>query len=101
MEYQEYYRRTYAHQNDKYLISVSILSNIYRERVISSFCFPAALLVTASLTANSFWRVDRLAGKLMLPYLAWLVLANALNLNILQNNPSVSFLLPCISFSCC
>jgi len=49
----------------------------------------AALLVTASLTANSFWRVDRLAGKLMLPYLVWLALANALNLNILQHNPSV------------
>jgi tryptophan-rich sensory protein len=47
-----------------------------------------ALLVTASLTANSFWRVDRLAGKLMIPYIIWLVLANALNFNILSNNPS-------------
>lgn len=46
------------------------------------------LLASAALTANSFWRVDKLAGKLMFPYLAWLVLANALNFNITAKNDS-------------
>ena len=50
----------------------------------------AVLLASAALTANSFWRVDRFAGKLMFPYLAWLILANALNLNITAKNESVS-----------
>lgn len=49
----------------------------------------AVLLASAALTANSFWRVDKLAGKLMFPYLAWLVLANALNFNITAKNDSV------------
>lgn len=53
----------------------------------------AGLLTAASLTANSFYRVDVVAGKLMWPYIAWLVLANALNLSIASQNPDVSCIL--------
>lgn len=34
-----------------------------------------------------FWSLDRLAGLLLLPYLAWLGLAGALNVWIWRNNP--------------
>jgi tryptophan-rich sensory protein len=43
-----------------------------------------ALLVAATLIA--FWRRDRIAGVLMLPYLAWLGFAFALNLAIWRLN---------------
>lgn len=36
------------------------------------------------------WRLDRLAGALLLPYLAWLTLAGALNFGIWQNNPATT-----------
>lgn len=64
---------------------------IHDDQFHTSAVTSAALLATASLTANSFWRVDRFAGKLMIPYLVWLVLANLLNANIAMNNSSVSF----------
>lgn len=43
------------------------------------------LLVLATLVL--FWRRDRLAGILMVPYLLWLSFAAALNLAIWQLNP--------------
>lgn len=41
----------------------------------------------AALTANQFWRMRRLAGALMIPYLAWLCFAAALNSAIGRLNP--------------
>lgn len=38
-----------------------------------------ALLLAAAQTARLFWRADRRAGALLLPYLAWLAFAAALN----------------------
>ncbi|CAN5818897.1 hypothetical protein BH23GEM6_BH23GEM6_08590 [soil metagenome] len=43
------------------------------------------LLILATVIA--FWRVRRIAGLLLLPYLAWVSYATALNLALLQLNP--------------
>jgi tryptophan-rich sensory protein len=45
------------------------------------------LLGLAAATTREFWRVRPLAGALLLPYLAWLCFATALNLAIDQLNP--------------
>ena len=47
----------------------------------------AVMLVVATATTWSFWRVNRVAGWLMLPYLAWLCFAAALNISIMMLNP--------------
>ena len=44
------------------------------------------LLVTVILTTKKFWRVDPISGILMLPYVAWVVYATALNFSIWQMN---------------
>ncbi len=46
-----------------------------------------ALWVLIVATAVAFWRVRRLAGVLMLPYLAWVTFAVALTLASWQLNP--------------
>ena len=46
-----------------------------------------AMLVVATVTANLFRRLRPLAGWLMLPYLAWLCLATALNYETGRLNP--------------
>ena len=46
-----------------------------------------ALLFAAVLaTGATFWRVDRLAGAMMIPYLAWVAFASALNFEIWRLN---------------
>jgi tryptophan-rich sensory protein len=45
------------------------------------------LIVLAAATAWQFWRIRPLAGALLLPYLAWLSFATALNVAIDQLNP--------------
>lgn len=45
------------------------------------------LLVAATLIA--FWRLSRLAGALLVPYLAWVTFAAMLTFAIWQRNPSV------------
>lgn len=45
------------------------------------------LLVVATLVA--FWRVRPLAGALLLPYLAWIAFATALNLAAWRLNPTL------------
>ncbi len=39
----------------------------------------AALLTALALTVVVFWRIDRTAGLLLLPYLGWLLFATVLN----------------------
>lgn len=46
----------------------------------------AVLFVAASATAILFWRILPIAGLLMLPYLAWLLFASALNGAIVRMN---------------
>ena len=47
----------------------------------------SATLMLASATAASFAGVDRRAGALMVPLLAWEVVATALNVEIVRLNP--------------
>jgi tryptophan-rich sensory protein len=45
------------------------------------------MAVSLCLTISLFWRVNRVAALLLLPYLAWLCLATALNFEIGRLNP--------------
>lgn len=45
------------------------------------------MLVLAIATTWAFWRINRVAGWLMLPYCAWLCFAATLNTSILVLNP--------------
>ncbi len=47
----------------------------------------------AAMAAGQFWRIRRVAGALMLPYLAWLCFAAALNAAIETLNPGADALL--------
>ena len=45
------------------------------------------LLIVATIT--TFWRADRLAGLLLVPYVAWISFAGALNFALWQSNPQI------------
>jgi tryptophan-rich sensory protein len=45
------------------------------------------LWASIALTLVLFWRLDRVAGALLLPYLVWVSYASALNFAIWQLNP--------------
>jgi benzodiazapine receptor len=47
------------------------------------------LLALIVATLFSFWRVKRLAGALMVPYLCWVGFATALNWSVWQSNPAL------------
>jgi translocator protein len=49
-----------------------------------------AMALTALLTAILFWRIRKVAGLLLLPYLAWLGLATMLNAELARLNPEAS-----------
>ena len=51
-----------------------------------AFADIAALWVTLTVTVVCFWRVRRVAGVLLLPYLAWATFAAALNFAVWQLN---------------
>jgi tryptophan-rich sensory protein len=44
------------------------------------------LWVMIALTLKAFWKVNHAAGLLMLPYLAWVTFAAALNFTIWRMN---------------
>lgn len=46
------------------------------------------LLALIAATIAVFWRINRLAAILMLPYFAWVTLASALTWTIWQSNPT-------------
>ena len=50
----------------------------------------AALDVALIVTIVLFWRVRKLAAVMLLPYLAWVLFATALNYQFLQLNPDAS-----------
>lgn len=54
-----------------------------------SFLDIALLWVLIAATLVLFWRVRPLAGMLLVPYLAWVTFASALNYQIWQLNPSI------------
>lgn len=45
------------------------------------------LVFLVATTTVTFWKIDKNAGKLLVPYLCWTIFALALNLSILQLNP--------------
>ena len=51
------------------------------------------MAAVAAMTAGQFWRMRRVAGALMLPYLVWLCFAAALNAGIDKLNPGADALL--------
>ncbi len=46
-----------------------------------------ALWLVLAVTLVAFWRARRAAGVLLLPYLAWVTFATALNFTIWRLNP--------------
>jgi translocator protein len=54
----------------------------------------AAMLVMAAAAAAFFYRIRKTAGLLLLPYLAWLVFAAALNYQIGKLNPEAERVAP-------
>ncbi len=52
-----------------------------------AFADIVVLLISIVATLIAFWRVDRAAGALLLPYLAWVAFASALNFTVWQLNP--------------
>ena len=59
-------------------------------RLVLAIFMMTAIAATA---AGQFWRIRRVAGALMLPYLAWLCFAAALNAAIDRLNPGADALL--------
>jgi len=54
-----------------------------------AFADVVILLTLIVATLFSFWRIKRLAGALMLPYLCWVSFATALNWSVWQSNPAL------------
>jgi len=50
----------------------------------------AALWVTVAAAMVALWSVDRIAGLLFVPYLAWVTVAGALNLSVIRLNPGTA-----------
>jgi tryptophan-rich sensory protein len=46
----------------------------------------AALFVLLIPTTISFWKADKFAGKLMVPYLMWVGAATVINIDVVINN---------------
>ncbi|WP_076072199.1 TspO/MBR family protein [Sphingomonas montana] len=59
-------------------------------RIWPAFVLILLILGFAAATAWAFWNIRRAAGLLMLPYLAWLCLAAALNFEIGRMNPAAA-----------
>lgn len=56
-----------------------------------ALAFADILLLGVSIVATTvaFWRIRRLAGALLIPYLAWVSFAAALNYSVWQLNPQI------------
>lgn len=63
-------------------------------QVTAAFALILILIGAVALTAWRFWAIRRVAGLLLLPYLAWLLFAAALNFAILDLNPDAESLAP-------
>ena len=55
----------------------------------AAFVDSAIMLLLIAATTLAFWRVRRVAGLLMLPYLAWVTFATALSYTMWRLNPGV------------
>jgi tryptophan-rich sensory protein len=54
-----------------------------------AFAEVVLLWIFIAATLIAFWRVSRLAGLLLVPYLLWVSFASALNYSLLQLNPQM------------
>lgn len=56
-----------------------------------ALAFADILLLAVAIVATlvAFWRISRLAGALLIPYLLWVIFASALNYAVWQLNPQV------------
>ena len=54
-----------------------------------SFMVIVFLWLLVAATLYQFWKINRSAGVLLMPYLLWLTYAGALNLVVWQMNPSL------------
>lgn len=54
-----------------------------------AFADVVVLLAALAATVAVFWRISRLAGVLLLPYLAWVSFASVLTWSVWQNNPAL------------
>lgn len=59
-------------------------------RIDAALWIILALDVLATATAMLFWKVRRNAALLLVPYLAWILFATALNWQFLELNPNAS-----------
>jgi translocator protein len=57
-------------------------------RIALALAIIVALVVAVAATIALAWRVRRVAGALLLPYLVWICFASLLNLQFLQLNPN-------------
>ena len=56
-------------------------------QITTALAILVVLDVAVLLTLVLFWKVRRVAGLLLLPYLAWILFATVLNWQFLQLNP--------------
>ena len=57
------------------------------QQISGALALLVAIVLTLLVVIALFWRVRRLAAVLLLPYLAWVCFATALNYQFLQLNP--------------
>ena len=62
--------------------------------VFAAFLIIVAMFVVALVTTLIFGRIRKAAAWLMVPYLAWLCFAGALNFGIMKLNPGAEALVP-------
>jgi tryptophan-rich sensory protein len=56
-------------------------------RIGGAIIVVVALFLAVAATMVAFWRLDVIAGLLMLPYVAWCAVAAALNISVWRRNP--------------
>lgn len=63
-------------------------------KVEAALAMVVAIFVVALATAVRFWRIRKVAGMLLLPYLGWLCFAFALTFEVNRLNPDAERLVP-------
>lgn len=60
------------------------------QRIMEAFWLLIAIDIAVLVTVVLFWRVRKLAAVLLLPYLAWVLFATALNYQFWEANPDAA-----------
>lgn len=73
-----------------YLVNLSWAPVFFgRKRLRLGLALNFVLLASLGVIIPLFYQIDSPSGKLLLPYLAWLIFATALNASICKRNPTV------------